>query len=82
MVKIYFIGVIILVTAILLNGLVSKLGIAGWYQALQMLSEKGSRTFAMLRVTDYLWLLIIYPFLLGCSYKLGEYLYSFLSNPV
>jgi hypothetical protein len=81
MVKIYFIGVIILVTAILLNGLVSKLGIAGWYQALQMLSEKGSRTFAMLRVTDYLWLLIIYPFLLGCSYKLGEYLFGLLSHP-
>ena len=81
MVKIYFIGIIILLIAILLNGIVNKLGITGWYDILRMLSEKGSRTFAMLRVTDYLWLLIIYPFLLGCSYKLGEYLFGLLSHP-
>lgn len=80
MVKIYFIGVIILVTAILLNGLVSKLGIAGWYQALQMLSEKGTKAFTSLRWIDYAWLFFLYPFLLGGSSKLGEYVWNLVTR--
>lgn len=80
MLKIFFIGLTILVSAIVLNGLVSKLGIAGWYQALQMLSEKGNKTFTSLRWIDYAWLFFFYPFLLGGSSKLGEYVWNLVTR--
>jgi hypothetical protein len=72
MIKIFLIGWIILIVAILLNGMISKLGIMGWYDFLNLLVEKGMVIFETMRWKDYLWLFVIYPFLLGLSYKIGE----------
>lgn len=80
MLKIYCVGIIILVSAIVLNGLSNKLGITGWYDFIRSLMEKGRDTFALLRWTDYAWLLAGYPFLLGCSAKLGDFLYHWLTS--
>ena len=78
MLKIYLIGIIILVAAILLNGVVNKLGILGWYDFLNLLLEKGSATTRKVRIIDILWLFIAYPFLLGLAGISGNYLYTSL----
>ncbi|MBM3922029.1 MAG: hypothetical protein FJ340_02350 [Sphingomonadales bacterium] len=76
MLKIFAIGWCILVGAILLNGIIARAGIIGWYEFISLLTQKGSATFRLLRVVDYVWLFLAYPLLLGLSYKAGELLYN------
>lgn len=80
MLKIYISGVFILLSAILLNGIAAKLGITSWYDFLKLVIEKGKQAFDSVRLVDYCWLLLIYPFLLGASYKLGEYFYKLITG--
>lgn len=78
MLKLFIIGWVILITAILVNGIIGKLGVTGWYDFIQMLAEKGIKTFTTLRFIDYLWLFILYPALLGIAYKSGEIIIEWL----
>lgn len=78
MLKLFIIGWVILITAILVNGIIGKLGVTGWYDFIQMLAEKGTKTFTALRFIDYLWLFILYPALLGIAYKSGEIIIEWL----
>jgi hypothetical protein len=78
MLKLFLIGWTILLSAILLNGIVAKLGLVGWYDFINMLIQKGSNTFDTLRFADYVWLFFAYPMLLGVAYKAGELLYEWL----
>ena len=64
MLKIYLIGIIILVTAILLNGVINKLGVLGWYDFITLLVDKETAPARKVRMIDMLWLFIAYPFLL------------------
>lgn len=80
MIKLFLIGWVILLTAIVLNGLIAKWGIIGWYDFINFLIEKGSRALKELRIMDYTWLFIVYPLLLGASYKAGESLYRWLAG--
>jgi hypothetical protein len=75
MTKIYFTGLIILFSAILLNLISGKLGITGWYDFLSGLAGSGRKIFNSLTVLDYAWLFVLYPFLLGCSVFLAEKLF-------
>ena len=65
MIKYYFIGVIILLSAILANIIVAKLGLKTWYDFLNSIGNSS------LKLMDYLWLFGIYPLILGLSPKLG-----------
>jgi len=78
MLKIYLIGVIILIAAILLNGLINKLGVLGWYDFINLLIDKQTATARKVRLIDMLWLFIAYPFLLGLAGISGNYLYNWL----
>jgi hypothetical protein len=80
MIKLFFIGWVILLGAIVLNGTVSKWGIVGWYDFINLLIQKGSQALGTLRIVDYVWLFFAYPMLLGVSYKAGEWLFSWLTN--
>lgn len=71
MVKIYFIGLIILVVAIILNILANQFHIVGWYDFLTRWVNQGRVIFSQLSWKDYLWLFIVYPFLLGLTCKWG-----------
>jgi len=75
MTKVYFTGLIILLSAILLNLISGKLGITGWYDFLNGLANSGRKIFDSLSVMDYIWLFVLYPFLLGCSVFLAEKLF-------
>ena len=78
MFKIYLIGTIILFTAIILNVVIQRFGIMGWYEFLNKLQGIGKITFTTMVLADYLWLFVGYPLCLGFSYYLGEKLYDLL----
>ncbi|WP_282040685.1 DUF7672 family protein [Winogradskyella flava] len=75
MLKIYIVGITILLIAILANGLVIKLGVKSWYDFISLLSNDGSLGFNKLSIIDYLWLFIGYPFVLGFGYWIGDKIY-------
>lgn len=72
MLRIYIIGISILIIAILANGMAYKIGMASWYDFLKLINEHGWKAFSHLNVLDYLWLFIGYPLTLGFGYYIGE----------
>lgn len=78
MLKIYLIGIFILFAAILLNGVVNKLGILGWYDFINLLVDKENVAGKRVSIIDVIWLFIAYPFLLGLAGFGGNYLYTSL----
>lgn len=80
MLKIYLIGVIILIAAIFLNGLINKLGVLGWYDFINLLIDKQTASTRKVRLIDMLWLFVAYPFLLGLAGISGNYLYTWLCS--
>ena len=78
MLKVYLTGIIILVSAIVLNVLSGLLGIAGWYDFLSGLSREGKVFLRQLGVLDYAWLFVLYPALLGLSALLADRLFKLL----
>ena len=71
MIKYYFIGVIILISAILANIIASKIGLKTWYDFLNTINNGTS-----LSTFDYFWLFALYPFTLGLSVKFGLILWD------
>ena len=59
-------------------GMAAKIGVLSWYDYLKLIMDKKSGT--PIRWLDYAWLYIIYPFLLGVAYKLGEVLYTWITS--
>lgn len=78
MIKIYCIGICILVTAIFANFIANKLGILSWYDFLNYFNEKGISFLKSISLIDYLWLFLVYPFLLGIGYLIGFKLYELI----
>ncbi|MFZ9980874.1 MAG: DUF7672 family protein [Cyclobacteriaceae bacterium] len=79
MLKVYFIGLLILVSAIILNVISGKIGLTGWYDFLNGLAGSGRKIFDSLNFMDYVWLFVLYPFLLGCSVFFAEKLFRLFS---
>tara|TARA_B100000902_G_C27307863_1_gene916609 strand:- start:634 stop:858 length:225 start_codon:yes stop_codon:yes gene_type:complete len=71
MIKYYFIGVIILISAILANIIASKIGLKTWYDFLNTINNGTS-----LSTFDFIWLFVFYPFTLGLSVKFGLILWD------
>lgn len=78
MMRLYFIGISILVVAILANGIIMKLGIKSWYDFIELLSKHGTLAFNKINALDYLWLFLAYPMTLGFGYWIGDKLYKTL----
>jgi len=71
MIKYFFIGVIILISAILANIIAAKLGLKTWYDFLNGINNGVS-----LSTFDYIWLFALYPLILGLSAKFGLMLWD------
>jgi len=71
-IKIYFLGLFILVIAIIMNLLASLLGLISWYEFLHGLSSNGLITIKEAGFINCIFLFFIYPFILGLTYLLGE----------
>ena len=80
MLKLYLVGLIILLVAILANIISGALGITSWYDFSRLIYTEGSKGLRKLSIADWGWLLLLYPFLLGLATKLGEYLFLLLKK--
>lgn len=80
MLKVFLIGWVVLIVAIILNGVVQRLGIMGWYDFLNRLTSEGKIVLLQMRIIDYAWLFVIYPLLLGGAVELGTYLHALLTG--
>ena len=78
MLKIYIIGIAVLLIAILANILASVLGVLSWYDAILSLQKNGMGGLKQWRVLDYVWLFILYPTILGAGAFLGNRLFELL----
>ena len=73
LIRFYWIGLAILVVAILANFWASHCGLKTWYDFLNNLGNG-----AAFRLKDGLWLLVFYPLILGGSAQLGNILWKYL----
>jgi hypothetical protein len=80
MIRLYIIGIAILIIAILANGIVLKIGIKSWYDFIGLLNKEASTVFSQLSILDYLWLFIGYPLILGCGYWIGDSIHKLIKT--
>lgn len=80
MIRLYIIGLAILIIAIIANALAIKVGLKTWYDFLNLLNEQGLCAFNKLNILDYLWLVIVYPSVLGLGYWIGDAVHKTILN--
>ena len=78
MIRLYIIGLAILVIAIIANAIIVKLEIKSWYDFIELLTQNNSSAFKMLSLIDYIWLFIGYPIALGIGYWIGDKIYQLI----
>ena len=78
MIRIYIIGLAILVIAILANSIIVKLGIKSWYDFIEQLTSSNVSNLKRATFIDYLWLFMGYPLVLGFGYWIGDKVYHVL----
>lgn len=76
MMRLYIIGLSILIFAILANAIIGKIGLKSWYDFFDLLNKFGWEAFRKLGVMDWIWLFILYPFMLGFGYFIGEKIFK------
>jgi hypothetical protein len=80
MLKVFLIGWVVLLAAIILNVVVQRLGLMGWYDFLSQLSNEGKTVLLQMRIIDCAWLFVVYPLLLGGAAQVGAYLHALLTG--
>ena len=78
MLKIYCIGIIVLLIAILANVLASVIGVMSWYDAVTGLQKNGWASLKDWSWKDYVWLFVLYPVILGAAAYYGLKLYELI----
>ncbi|MEM1002613.1 MAG: hypothetical protein AAGH46_08190 [Bacteroidota bacterium] len=76
MIRLYIIGISILIVAILANAIAIKLGIKTWYDFLGQISNDSLSGVKSLSAIDFIWLFILYPLSLGVAYWIGDEIYK------
>ena len=71
LIKLYVMGFTILIIAILANFLATQLGLKTWYDFLNQWDNGDA-----LSLKDGLWLFVLYPLILGCSFLIGNMLWK------
>jgi hypothetical protein len=74
MIRVYFIGLFILITAIIANVIAAKLQLKSWYELLDGLTNSSPLS-DLLTLKDSLWLFILYPLILGLGAVVANLLY-------
>ena len=78
MLRIYIIGVFILLIAIIANVIVTKIGISTWYDFGTDFFNKGFSAVKEVGFFNSIWLFIIYPIVLALGYIIGDSIYNLL----
>ncbi len=79
MIRLYCIGLSVLLFAILANGMATALGLKTWYDFLNLLLNR-KEALAGISFFDGFWLLIGYPLILGGSAILGDWIYQQITS--
>ena len=74
MLRLYIIGIFILLIAIIANVFAEKIGLSTWYDFGNRLFNKGFVIFKEVGFFSVLWLFILYPFVLALGYLIGDYI--------
>ena len=74
MIRVYFIGLFILITVIIANVIAAKLQLKSWYSLLDGLTNSSPLS-DLLTLKDSLWLFILYPLILGLGAVVANLLY-------
>lgn len=76
MFRLYIIGVLILLIAIIANVFAEKIGLITWYIFGNQLYVEGFAVFKEVGFFSVLWLFVIYPFILSLGYVIGDYIFN------
>ena len=76
MLRIYIIGMSILLIAIIANVLVDKMGLSTWYDFGPDFFKDPINSIKEVGFFSLLWLFILYPIVLAVGYVIGDKLYS------
>ena len=76
MLRIYIIGISILLIAIIANVLVGKMGLSNWYDFGPDFFKNPVNSIKEVGLFSFLWLFILYPIVLAMGYIIGDKLYS------
>ena len=76
MLRIYIIGICILLIAIITNIIVGRLGISTWYDFGPQFFKRGFIVMKEVGFFSSVWLFILYPLVLALGYIVGDKIYS------
>ena len=76
MLRIYIIGVCILLIAIIFNVIAGKLGISTWYDFGPQFFKRGFIVMKEVGFFSSVWLFILYPLVLALGYIIGDRVYN------
>tara|TARA_B100001758_G_scaffold247877_1_gene268006 strand:+ start:20176 stop:20412 length:237 start_codon:yes stop_codon:yes gene_type:complete len=76
MLRIYIIGICILLIAIIVNVIVGKFGISTWYDFGPQFFKRGFLVIKEVGLFNIIWLFIAYPLVLGLGYLIGDKIYN------
>ena len=76
MLRIYIIGICILLIAIISNVIVGKIGLSTWYDFGPHFFKRGFVVMKEVGLLSSIWLFVLYPFILALGYVLGDKLYN------
>ena len=80
MLRIYIIGVCILLIAIIVNVIVGKIGISTWYDFGPQFFTRGFIVIKEVGFFSAMWLFVLYPLVLALGYIIGYRIYNLLYN--
>jgi len=76
MLRIYIIGICILLIAIITNIIIGRLGISTWYDFGPQFFKRGFIVLKEVGLFSSVWLFILYPLVLALGYVVGDKIYS------
>ncbi len=76
MLRIYIIGICILLIAIIANIIVGRLGISTWYDFGPQFFKRGFIVLKEVGFSSSVWLFILYPLVLALGYIVGDKIYN------
>ena len=76
MLRLYIIGIFILLVAIIANLIAQRLAISTWYDFAHQLSIKGFSVIKEVGLIGCFWLFVFYPLVLSLGYIIGDKVYK------
>ena len=76
MLRIYIIGVCILLIAIIANVIIGKIGLSTWYDFGSQFFKRGFVVIKEVGFLSSLWLFFLYPIVLALGYIIGDKIYN------